>query len=579
MGVCGYIAEENRGYILSFLNRVLTLVIGISIFAAGCSSVNKKPEEDLDAIATIDDLSVTKKHFQVAFKKYYKKTGQAIPVNSVTRKAIINSELNKYAVVKYAEDAGWTNDERGRYQKQIIKRKAYLEGYQEAFIKSDIEITDGDLRWQFLNFNTKVRASHLYAPNKEKADSLYQLLQEGHSFEKLAEKVFNSPELAESGGDLGYFNIDEMDPAFEQTAYDLEVDSISKPVRTNQGWSIIKVTDKIQDPVITEQEYAKKKLSMYDYLKKKKVELAKREDIQQTIGQLQINEQMIRDLWNTVRDQKEKFHVKFAENNTLPLSISDKEQDIASSESFTFTTNDFISEAYYTSQKRRSEMNQYHQFKNYLEGLIYRKYAIQTAKNSSKVDQKFVEKTITATMHTHLNNRFREYLESQYELPRDTAKTIYENNKDAYVNPVELKLFRVLADTEAEAEKALSALKQGKSFDYVLDSFATVDPYFPSGTTKYIKVTEFGQHSPEIGKLEPGDYFGPMQWNSKYLIYKCLNRKQERPMTFKEAYPIISQEEKKASMNEMKENILNKVKEEYNASINFDKLSNTPINI
>jgi len=566
--------------LISPAGSAIALFLSLVVLFSACNNEKKAGENgNGDVIASIDDLAVTEKHFQVAFKKYYKKTGQAIPVNKVTRKAILTNELNKYAVVKYAEDAGWDSDNKGRYKRQIIERKAYLEGYKEAYIKSDIEITDGDLRWQFLNFNTKVRASHLYAPNKAKADSLYQLLKSGESFENLAKKVFNSSELANSGGDLGFFTVDEMDPAFEQKAYNMEVGSISKPVRTNQGWSIIKVTDKMQDPVITEQEYAKKKLSMYDHLKKKKVELAIREDIRNTINKLQIDNEQLEDLWETVKNQKDAFRVKYTENSSLPVTLNNSDQLIAQGSSFRFTKQDFLAEAYYTPPKRRREIKDFYQFRNFVEGLIYRKHAIQIAKQSKKVDRDFVEGTITATMHNYMNNRFRDFLESQYKLPEDTARSIYREHKDAYVNPVELKLFRVLADTEEEANNALTSLKRGKSFDSVRNKYATSDPYFPSGTTQFIKVTEFGQHSPEIGKLQPGEYFGPMQWNSKYLIYKCLKRQEERPMTFEEAYPVIKQEEKKAALKQVRENILDEVKKEYNASINYEKLQETPINI
>ena len=46
-------------------------------------------------------------------------------------------------------------------------------------------------------------------------------------------------------GDLGYFNVFEMVYPFESAAYNLEVGAVSLPVRTNYGYHIVKLLDKV----------------------------------------------------------------------------------------------------------------------------------------------------------------------------------------------------------------------------------------------------------------------------------------------------------------------------------------------
>lgn len=556
------------------------IVVGLYFmcFLIVISCSNTPPKYD-NVLASIDDLEVTKKHFQVAFKQYYQKTGRAIPVNNVTRKAILDNELNKFAVVKYGQKHGWDSDDEGLYRQNIIERKAFMEAYKKQHILPKVKITDGDLRWQFVHFNTKLRASHLFAHHKKEADSLYKLVKEGYSFKELAASVFNHPNLANSGGDLGYFTIDEMDPAFEQKAYELKVGEISKPVRTNQGWSIIKVTDRKKNPVITEQDYAKKKRSMFDYLKKKKIELAVREDIRQNIEQLSISYNTIQILWDDIKGQNEAFIKSFSEQKKIPIQIQNTNENIATNEELRFTARDFLVEAYYTPSEKRAELKNYADFKNFVEGLIYRSFAIQEIKNSGEADHSYINETIKASIHTYLNERFRRHLEAQYHLPSDTARSIYEENQKDYVKPVQIKLFRVISDTEEAAGKAKKALQSEQDFSQVLNHYATNDPYFPSGTTEFIEVTQFGDYAPEIGKLQAGQFFGPMEWNQKYLIYKCLDRKEARPMTFEEAYPVIKMEEKDPALEKMKDQLLGNIKEEYETHINYKELQKTPINI
>ncbi len=92
----------------------------------------------------------------------------------------------------------------------------------------------------------KLAVRHLYAKTKKEADRLYELLQKGASFNELAKQIFTDTALQNSGGYLGYITWGDTDPAFEDAAYSLKVGEISKPVKTAQGYSIIKLDNKIE---------------------------------------------------------------------------------------------------------------------------------------------------------------------------------------------------------------------------------------------------------------------------------------------------------------------------------------------
>ena len=102
----------------------------------------------------------------------------------------------------------------------------------------------------------------MFAETRRDADSLYNLLQNGATFESLAPSVFRDPELASSGGDLGYFSLDEMDIAFEEQAYSMQPGQISAPVKTSRGYSIIKLTEVAAAPMLTETEFARRRSSL-----------------------------------------------------------------------------------------------------------------------------------------------------------------------------------------------------------------------------------------------------------------------------------------------------------------------------
>ena len=75
-------------------------------------------------------------------------------------------------------------------------------------------------------------------------NELYDQLLDGADFETLARDFSEDTSNASEGGDLGFFGQNAMVPEFEAAAFETPPGSISKPVRTEYGWHIIKVEEK-----------------------------------------------------------------------------------------------------------------------------------------------------------------------------------------------------------------------------------------------------------------------------------------------------------------------------------------------
>ena len=85
----------------------------------------------------------------------------------------------------------------------------------------------------------KVGAKHILVKALFEAQDLQRKLEEGVSFEELAQKYSSCPSRA-SGGDLGEFGKGRMVEAFEDAAFSLNVGEVSKPIRTPFGYHLIK---------------------------------------------------------------------------------------------------------------------------------------------------------------------------------------------------------------------------------------------------------------------------------------------------------------------------------------------------
>ena len=90
----------------------------------------------------------------------------------------------------------------------------------------------------------RLRASHILVSSAEEAEAVYIRLKKGDDFAKLANDYSIDRQTATSGGDIGYFTEDQIDPEFAAAAAELQVGELSKPVKSAYGYHLIKLTDR-----------------------------------------------------------------------------------------------------------------------------------------------------------------------------------------------------------------------------------------------------------------------------------------------------------------------------------------------
>src|SRR5471030_2755644 len=83
---------------------------------------------------------------------------------------------------------------------------------------------------------------------EDKVKAVIERLKKGEDFAKLAGELTEDPSGKANGGDLGFFSKEQMVPEFSDTAFGLENDKISGPVKTQFGWHVIKVEEKRVKP-------------------------------------------------------------------------------------------------------------------------------------------------------------------------------------------------------------------------------------------------------------------------------------------------------------------------------------------
>jgi peptidyl-prolyl cis-trans isomerase SurA len=117
----------------------------------------------------------------------------------------------------------------------------------------------------------------LVAAAQQKANAIYAQLQKGAKFADLAKSSSEGP-TAQAGGDLEYFKRGTLAKQLEDKVFELQPGQYTEPIRTNQGWVILAVTEhtpagipplKDVEPQIQERLYmTQMQPALRDYLTK-----------------------------------------------------------------------------------------------------------------------------------------------------------------------------------------------------------------------------------------------------------------------------------------------------------------------
>ena len=125
-----------------------------------------------------------------------------------------------------------------------------------------------------------VQPSEIRTENQaeELINDIYTRLKEGEDFKQLARQYSEDPGSKMDGGELGWSNPGDYDPAFETTLNATEIGQLSQPVKSSFGWHIIEVMDRRNEDVSQEEQ----KNRAYQIIFKRKFE----QELQSTLIEL-----------------------------------------------------------------------------------------------------------------------------------------------------------------------------------------------------------------------------------------------------------------------------------------------------
>lgn len=167
---------------------------------------------------------------------------------------IVESKL--FAAAAEAENlaTGPEFEKRIAYFRQRALRDQYFEKSVKGSISDAVAKGIYDDKVKMLPQEEEIQARHILVASEEKAKELADNLSKGGDFAQLAKENSTDPGSKDNGGLLGYFDKGQMVPEFEKAAFELKAGELSKPVKSQFGWHIIKVDDRRQKKLPTFEE-------------------------------------------------------------------------------------------------------------------------------------------------------------------------------------------------------------------------------------------------------------------------------------------------------------------------------------
>jgi parvulin-like peptidyl-prolyl isomerase len=146
------------------------------------------------------------------------------------------------------------------YQKEVVDNASV----------SDAEVHDF---WNHLEY--KIRASHIVVSDSDTAQALLERLTSGESFEKIAFEYSIDPSARKNKGDLGYFTWGALVDEVQQVAFKMEPGELSPSVKSNLGYHLIKLVDKL--PNEQRREFESMKVDLRQQIIQRKQYMRQRE--------------------------------------------------------------------------------------------------------------------------------------------------------------------------------------------------------------------------------------------------------------------------------------------------------------
>ncbi len=542
----------------------VVLVAGLAAFWFGRPLFDDSRPQ---SVAIIDGEAIGLDEFGREYADYLLSTG--LPDNPRRRTDFLQRLISVELLVREQADAGIRETDAFKAHENRIRRKLLIEGYLREVVYDTLSVSEDELANMFVRVNTTLKASHLYAPTLRQAETLYDRLQEGETFEQLAREVFQSEELAESGGSIGYFQFDEMDPAFEEAAFALAPGSVSKPVRTAQGYSIIRLDDRFEKPVMTEYEFATKKDDLKRYVSVRKRQQAKQSfyDRLEAEAAPQVRKEAFDRLYRGLTGR--------GIDNDESGSGMDMSTVLVEFDGRVLTVQQFFDESMYTSLEQRMSVTTPEALEAFLEGIVIRLAILRRAEEAGVGRSSAFKQALGNETDEWIYERAWDDIRSNIVVAEDSARAHLEAFPDDFAVPEQVHVREILVDESSEAVALRNRVDNSNFASLAAEYSIRPGADANGGELGFVTREQLGVLAGKVFGAQKGQILGPLEVQGKYALLLIGERLPPQPPTFEAVRPQVEERLRSAMLRDRVNEHVEALRGRYRVSVDQQALGQT----
>ena len=239
----------------------IVIFIIIIIFFSNCShiiysiKVESVIEVKVEVLAEINTEKILIKDFKdlmkiLSIKKFSDYENKSKFLNNLISYRLVVQDAKKKKIEQSSEF---------QIKLKLLRDELLISEIQDKIIDEAKKVSDSELYNYYLKNINKFTTPRLYhllhikVRTKKEIDEIIEKLKNGEEFEKVAEK-YSIAESKKRGGDIGFVDIEKLEPVFENAILLLKENEVSPVIYNNDEYNIFKLIEIRKEQVISYEQ-------------------------------------------------------------------------------------------------------------------------------------------------------------------------------------------------------------------------------------------------------------------------------------------------------------------------------------
>lgn len=552
----------------------LIILSALLVYAlVGCGSGDGK------VIAKVDNYEITADELNTMFARVrtpfvnaqeeFDSRKQLLDTIIVTR--ILINEAYKKNIDKLDEIARVVLDSRDKF---------LLDALYKKHIASKAVPTEAEIKEFYDNLEYKFRASHILVGTIEEANNMLELLKQGRNFEELAYEFSLDPSAKRNKGDLGYFTWGHMVEPFQRAVIQMEPGELSPPVKTDYGYHIIRLIDKL--PNESRLDFAQMKEQISNKVKEYKTREVSDAYFESLRAKYPINIQ--KSTCEYLLHKRETLYppqiLKTLPRNDFDLEVLDRDEKdliLATMEGSQMTISEYLTQLKNVPKMYRPDLDKY----DSLAAIVFELKKMDILSLEAVREGLDNEKEFLDNMKLFKELNMAEVMRNDSIPPppdpdENTVRQYYEEHLDQFTSPAKVHVFEIQLSDELQAKKLKKSIFSLTEFKSKAQDLTERHGFrTKSGDLDYFTRNIYPEIFDAAMATPIGEIGGPVLNNQKYSIFYVIDKMEPQTKAYlgvkRQIIDKLISEQKHATFVQW----IEQKKSEYNITVNEDALWST----